>query len=197
MPGIEISLKQPVLHQHPVIVAADEGLQDSSDNLAMIERAKRLADVVQQRWMIDQSEGDASYKRIISTKLDAILGLCETTACRRVTLLDYFGEAGKPCDNCDNCITPPEEWDGTDAARKLMSCIFRCEQASGFSFGAQQIIDVLHREGVAILLVEQNVPLTLAACQRVYIMEKGVVRHHAPAADLRANHAVIHQYLGV
>jgi branched-chain amino acid transport system ATP-binding protein len=60
-----------------------------------------------------------------------------------------------------------------------------------------QIIDVLHRDGVAILLVEQNVPLTLEASERVYIMEKGVVRHHAPAADLRANQAVIHQYLGV
>jgi len=102
-----------------------------------------LSDVVQQRWMIDQSEGDASYKRIITSKLDAILGLCETTSCRRVALLDYFGERGKPCDNCDNCITPPEVWDGTEAARKMMSCIFRCEQASGFSFGAVQIIDVL------------------------------------------------------
>ena len=61
----------------------------------------------------------------------------------------------------------------------------------------REIIEVLHREGVAILLVEQNVPLTLEASSRVYIMEKGVVRHHAPAADLRANHAVIHQYLGV
>ncbi len=60
-----------------------------------------------------------------------------------------------------------------------------------------QNIDVLHRDGVAILLVEQNVPLTLEASERVYIMEKGVVRHHAPAADLRANQAVIHQYLGV
>jgi branched-chain amino acid transport system ATP-binding protein len=60
-----------------------------------------------------------------------------------------------------------------------------------------EIIDVLHRDGVAILLVEQNVPLTLEASDRVYIMEKGVVRHHAPAVDLRANHAVIHQYLGV
>jgi branched-chain amino acid transport system ATP-binding protein len=59
------------------------------------------------------------------------------------------------------------------------------------------IINVLHREGVAILLVEQNVPLTLEASSRVYIMEKGVVRHHAPSADLRADHAVIHQYLGV
>ena len=60
-----------------------------------------------------------------------------------------------------------------------------------------QIIDALHQDGVAILLVEQNVPLTLEASSRVYIMEKGVVRHHAPAADLRANHAVIHQYLGI
>jgi branched-chain amino acid transport system ATP-binding protein len=59
------------------------------------------------------------------------------------------------------------------------------------------IIDMLHHEGVAILLVEQNVPLTLEASSRVYIMEKGVVRHHAPSADLRANPAVIHQYLGV
>jgi branched-chain amino acid transport system ATP-binding protein len=61
----------------------------------------------------------------------------------------------------------------------------------------RNIIDALHREGVAILLVEQNVPLTLEASQRIYIMEKGVVRHHAPAAALRANDAVIHQYMGV
>jgi ATP-dependent DNA helicase RecQ len=102
-----------------------------------------LADVVQQRWMIDQSEADADYKRIVTAKLDAILGLCETTACRRVGLLSYFDESSQPCGNCDNCITPPEEWEGTEAARKLMSCIFRCEQASGFAFGAQQVIDVL------------------------------------------------------
>jgi branched-chain amino acid transport system ATP-binding protein len=61
----------------------------------------------------------------------------------------------------------------------------------------RHIIDVLHREGVAILLVEQNVPLTLEASARVYIMEKGVVRHHAAASELRADDAVIHQYLGV
>ena len=60
-----------------------------------------------------------------------------------------------------------------------------------------EIIDVLHRDGVAILLVEQNVPLTLAASQRVYIMEKGAIRHHCPASELTVNHAVIHQYLGV
>ena len=61
----------------------------------------------------------------------------------------------------------------------------------------REIIEVLHAEGVAILLVEQNVPLTLAVSDRIYIMEKGVVRHHAPAAELRADQAVIHQYLGV
>ena len=102
-----------------------------------------LADVVQQRWMIEQSEADVEYKRIAMAKLDAILGLCETTRCRRVCLLDYFGESSDGCGNCDNCITPPQEWDGTDAARKLMSCVFRCEQASGLAFGAQQVVDVL------------------------------------------------------
>jgi branched-chain amino acid transport system ATP-binding protein len=61
----------------------------------------------------------------------------------------------------------------------------------------REIIGVLKQEGVAVLLVEQNVPLTLDASQRIYIIEKGVVRHHAPAAELRADDAVIHQYLGV
>jgi len=61
----------------------------------------------------------------------------------------------------------------------------------------KEIVAVLHREGVAILLVEQNVPLTLEASQRVYIMEKGAVRHHAASSELRVNDAVIHQYLGV
>ena len=61
----------------------------------------------------------------------------------------------------------------------------------------REVIEVLHRENVAVLLVEQNVPLTLAASRRIYILEKGVVRHHAPAAELQVNDAVIHQYLGV
>ena len=112
-----------------------------------------LGDVVQQRWMIEQSEASEEYKRIFTAKLDAILGLCEAAECRRVRLLDYFGESSQPCGNCDNCLTPPEEWDGTEAARKLMSCILRCQQASGFSFGAQQIIDVLR--GKSTQKVEQ------------------------------------------
>jgi ATP-dependent DNA helicase RecQ len=102
-----------------------------------------LADVVQQRRLIDQSPSGEEHKRVSGAKLDALLGLCETVDCRRVRLLDYFGEASKPCGNCDNCLSPPEEWDGTEAARKLMSCIYRCEKASGFGFGAQQVIDVL------------------------------------------------------
>ncbi len=61
----------------------------------------------------------------------------------------------------------------------------------------RDIIERLHEEGVAILLVEQNVPLTLEATSRCYIMEKGAVQHHAPSADLKADHAIIHQYLGV
>src|SRR5215469_391744 len=102
-----------------------------------------LQDVVQQRRMIDQSEASADYKRGATAKLDALLGLCETTQCRRVRLLDYFGEAAAPCGNCDNCLERPEEWDGTVAAQKLLSCIARCESATGFSFGAQHIIDIL------------------------------------------------------
>jgi len=102
-----------------------------------------LADVVQQRRLIDQSPSGEEHKRMAGAKLDALLGLCETVECRRVRLLDYFGEASGACGNCDNCLTPPAEWDATEAARKLMSCIYRCEQASGFGFGAMQIIDVL------------------------------------------------------
>jgi ATP-dependent DNA helicase RecQ len=102
-----------------------------------------LADVVQQRRLIDLSDADEDYKRVSTAKLDAILGLCETTDCRRVQLLTYFGEAAAACGNCDNCLTPPQEWDGTEAAQKLLSCIYRCDAASGFAFGAQHIIDVL------------------------------------------------------
>jgi len=102
-----------------------------------------LQDVVQQRRMIDQSEASAEYKRVATAKLDALLGLCETTQCRRVRLLDYFGEAAEPCGNCDNCLEKPEEWDGTVAAQKLLSCIARCESATGFGFGGQHIIDIL------------------------------------------------------
>ena len=102
-----------------------------------------LADVVQQRRLIEFSEADTNYKRLSSSKLDAMLGLAESGTCRRVRLLAYFGETSAACGNCDNCLEPPQLWDGTEAARKLLSCIYRCERASGFAFAATHIIDVL------------------------------------------------------
>jgi ATP-dependent DNA helicase RecQ len=102
-----------------------------------------LADVVQQRRLIELSEADATYKRLAGAKLDAMLGLAETGDCRRVRLLAYFGEESRACGNCDNCLAPPEHSDATEAARKLLSCIYRCEQASGFGFAATHIIEVL------------------------------------------------------
>ena len=102
-----------------------------------------LADVVQQRRLIEMSEADATYKRLSGIKLDAMLGLAEAADCRRVRLLAYFGEESAACGNCDNCLIPPKTIDATDAARKLLSCIYRCERASGFSFAVTHIIDVL------------------------------------------------------
>ncbi len=98
-----------------------------------------LADVVQLRRLIDLSEGSEEFRRISYAKLDALLGLCETAGCRRVRLLDYFGEAAEPCGNCDNCLAPPQTWDATQAARKALSCIYR----TGQRFGAVHLIDVL------------------------------------------------------
>jgi ATP-dependent DNA helicase RecQ len=106
-----------------------------------------LADVVNQRRMIDDGEADAEFKRVQRGKLDALLALAEAHDCRRVRLLAYFGEASEPCGNCDNCLTPPATWDGTEAARKLLSCIYRFHQHGGWraprQFGAVHLIDVL------------------------------------------------------
>ena len=102
-----------------------------------------LADVVQQRRLIELSEADDVHKRLSAAKLDAMLGLAEAVDCRRVRLLAYFDEAAEPCGNCDNCQQPPVRCDVTEDARKLMSCIFRCRQASGFGFAAGHVIDVL------------------------------------------------------
>ena len=98
-----------------------------------------LGDVVQQRRMIDQSEGSEAFRRVSLVKLEALLGLCETAGCRRVRLLEYFGEASTPCGNCDTCLEPPQTWDATEAARKALSCIYR----TGQRFGAVHLIDVL------------------------------------------------------
>jgi ATP-dependent DNA helicase RecQ len=102
-----------------------------------------LQDVVNQRRMIDESPAGEEFKQVLRGKLDALLALAEATDCRRVRLLGYFGEHSTPCGNCDNCVSPPQIWDGTDAARKLLSTIYRVEQQSGISFGAGHIMDIL------------------------------------------------------
>jgi ATP-dependent DNA helicase RecQ len=107
-----------------------------------------LADVVQQRRLIDLSEGAEEFKRVSAAKLDALLGLCETAGCRRVRLLSYFGESSRPCGNCDTCLEPPQTWDATEAAQKALSAIYR----TGQRFGAVHVMDVLrgkHGERVA------------------------------------------------
>ncbi|BBA32483.1 ATP-dependent DNA helicase RecQ [Methylocaldum marinum] len=99
-----------------------------------------LQDVITLRQMVEASEADELHKRVERYKLDSMLGFCELTGCRRQALLRYFGEiSDKPCGNCDNCLNPPDTWDGTDAARKALSCVYR----TGQRFGAHHIIDVL------------------------------------------------------
>jgi ATP-dependent DNA helicase RecQ len=102
-----------------------------------------LQDVVNQRRMIDESPAGEEFKQLMRGKLDALLGLAEATDCRRVRLLAYFGEASQPCGNCDNCLNPPAIWDGTDAARKLLSTIYRIQQMSGVGFGAGHLMDIV------------------------------------------------------
>ncbi len=102
-----------------------------------------LQDVVNQRRMIDESPAEDEFKRVQRGKLDALLALAEAHDCRRVRLLGYFGEASTACGNCDNCLTHPDTWDGTEAARKLLSCIYRFHHSSGIGFGAGHLIDVL------------------------------------------------------
>jgi ATP-dependent DNA helicase RecQ len=132
-----------------------------------------LQDVVNQRRMIDESPAEEDFKQVMRGKLDALLGLAEATDCRRVRLLRYFGEiygkvtadapgrpklgtaplggsaahemasVGATCHNCDNCLQPPEVWDATDAARKLLSTVYRLHQTSGVSFGAGHTMDIV------------------------------------------------------
>ncbi len=99
-----------------------------------------LQDVITLRQMQESSEADEQHKRVERHKLDAMLGLCELTTCRRQALLHYFGDTlDEPCGNCDNCLTPPETWDATEAAQKALSCVHR----TGQRFGVNYLIDVL------------------------------------------------------
>ncbi|MGK9460555.1 DNA helicase RecQ [Streptomyces sp. G6] len=104
-----------------------------------------LNDVIQQRKLIQSGEGDEAFRRRAQSHLDAMLALCETAQCRRGQLLAYFGQEPAPagCGNCDTCLTPPETWDGTVAAQKVLSTVVRLKRERGQKFGAGQIIDIL------------------------------------------------------
>jgi ATP-dependent DNA helicase RecQ len=102
-----------------------------------------LQDVVLLRKLIDSSEGDEAHRRRLGTHLDAMLALCETIECRRGQLLGYFGEQAGTCGNCDTCLSPPQAWDGTVAAQKLLSTVLRLRRERNQKFGAGQSIDIL------------------------------------------------------
>lgn len=114
-----------------------------------------IQDILALRQMLDESDADEQRKALERQRLEAMLGLCETTLCRRQVLLRYFGEEPeKPCGNCDNCLFPPANWNGTEAARKALSCVYR----TGQRFGVQHLVDVLlgrHSERVQRLGHEQ------------------------------------------
>ncbi|WP_245769685.1 DNA helicase RecQ [Streptomyces indicus] len=104
-----------------------------------------LQDVVQQRKLIQSGEGDLAFQRRAAAHLDAMLALCETVQCRRAQLLAYFGQKQQSpsCGNCDTCLTPPESWDGTVAAQKVLSTVVRLQRERGQKFGTGQIVDIL------------------------------------------------------
>ena len=102
-----------------------------------------LQDVVNQRRMIDESPAAEEFKAVLRGKLDALLGLAEASDCRRVRLLDYFGQDSAPCGNCDNCLEPPAMWDASKPAQMLLSTIYRVDRQSGMRFGAGHLMDIL------------------------------------------------------
>ncbi|MFF9011809.1 DNA helicase RecQ [Streptomyces sp. NPDC014870] len=120
-----------------------------------------LQDVVQQRKLIEGSEGDETHRRSLAAHLDAMLALCETVDCRRVRLLAYFGQQAEPCGNCDTCLTPAESWDGTVPAQKLLSTVWRLAKERRQKFGAGQIIDILQGKRTAKVIQFDHDGLTV------------------------------------
>jgi ATP-dependent DNA helicase RecQ len=120
-----------------------------------------LADVVQQRKLIDTSEGGEAHRRRLSRHLDAMLALCETIQCRRAQLLGYFGERSAACGNCDTCLSPPQSWDGTVAAQKVLSAVFRLQRERHQRFGAGHVIDILLGRQTAKIVQHGHASLTV------------------------------------
>jgi len=129
----------------------ETGRAGRDGELANAWMAYGLQDVLMLRQFMQQSTAESSHKQVEHQKLESMLGLCELIACRRQALLNYFDEAlEEPCGACDNCTTPPEKWDGTVAAQKVLSSIYR----TGQRFGVNYIIDVLL--GKADERIQQN-----------------------------------------
>lgn len=120
-----------------------------------------LQDVVQQRRMIDESAGDDAFRRRLGAQLDAMLAMCEAIACRRQRLLQYFGQRIVPCGNCDNCLQPPVAWDGTVAAQKMLSAIYRLMKERGQRYGAGHLIDILRGKATPRVLENEHEKLTV------------------------------------
>jgi ATP-dependent DNA helicase RecQ len=137
-----------------------------------------LQDVVLQRRLIDGSEGDLAHRRRLAAHLDAMLALCETVECRRTQLLGYFGEVTGPCGNCDTCLSPPQSWDGTVAAQKLLSAVFRLQRERRQRFGAGQVIDILLGRKTAKVIEHDHASLTVfgIGAEQGEAQWRGVVR---------------------
>jgi ATP-dependent DNA helicase RecQ len=120
-----------------------------------------LQDVVQQRKLIDSSAGDLAHRRRQAAHLDAMLALCETIDCRRAQMLGYFGEQAAPCGNCDTCLSPPQAWDGTIAAQKLLSTVYRLRRERDQEYGAGQVIDILLGRKTQRVLDNDHASLTV------------------------------------
>ncbi|GAA3609889.1 DNA helicase RecQ [Nonomuraea rosea] len=119
-----------------------------------------LQDVVQHRRMA--MEGDDAHRRRQVQHLDSMLALCETVTCRRVMLLDYFGQKGsEPCGNCDTCQTPPESWDGTVVAQKVLSTVLRLARERRQKFGVGQVVDILLGKQTAKVLQHGHETMTV------------------------------------
>jgi ATP-dependent DNA helicase RecQ len=120
-----------------------------------------LSDVVQQRKLIDTSEGGEAHRRRLNRHLDAMLALCETIECRRAQLLGYFGERAAACGNCDTCQSPPQSWDGTVAAQKILSAVYRLQRERHQRFGAGHVIDILLGRETAKITQHDHASLTV------------------------------------
>jgi len=152
-----------------------------------------LADVVAMRKLQDQSEGDEAFKRIQQRKLEALLGYCEAVECRREALLGYFGETyPAPCPACDNCSQAVDAWDGTIAAQKALSCVYR----TGQRFGAAHLTDILvGNPNKRVLLLRHDRLKTFGAGKELSPIEwRSVYRQLLAAGMLSVNIGKISGY---